>query len=222
MNMMRVLLFLGILAGMVVSAPGAEAGDLPNVLIIGDSISNGYMKPLVGMLKGKAKVVHNPGNAAHSANGLQNLDEWLGDTDWAVIHINHGLHDLKYVDKNGKNTTSKEVGHMQIPLEQYGKNMEAIVMRLKKTGATLIFATTTPYPDKPGGPLREVDDAEKYNTVALKIMKKHHVGVNDLYTFALPQLKALQRPKNVHFTPEGSKALAREVDRHIRKALGLK
>ena len=144
----------------------------------------------------------------------------MGEAEWAVIHFNHGLHDLKYVDENGKNVTSKEAGHMQIDIEQYGKNMEAIVMRLKKTGAKLIFATTTPYPDKPGGPLREVGDAEKYNAVALKVMKRNHVAVNDLYSFVLPQLKEMQRPKNVHFTSEGSKALAREVAQHILRALG--
>jgi len=209
-----------VIAVIALCTHGNEETDLPNVLIIGDSISIGYMKPLVKLLEGKVKLVHNPGNAAHTGHGLRNLDKWLGETEWAVIHFNHGLHDLKYVDKNGKNVTSKEAGHMQIDLEQYGKNMEAIVQRLKKTGAKLIFATTTPYPDKPGGPLREVGDAEKYNAVALKVMKRNHVAVNDLYSFVLPQLKEMQRPKNVHFTPEGSKALAREVAQHILRALG--
>lgn len=211
---------LALVAGMALSAQGNEKTDLPNVLIIGDSISIGYTKPLAIMLKGKANLVHNPGNAAHTGHGIANLDKWLGETTWAVIHFNHGLHDLKYVDENGKNVTSKEAGHMQIDLEQYGKNMEAIVIRLKETGAKLIFATTTPYPDKPGGPLREKGDAEKYNALALRVMKKNDIAVNDLYSFALPQLKELQRPKNVHFTPEGSKALAQEVERHILKALG--
>ena len=209
-----------LLAVMVWCAQGNEKTDLPNVLIIGDSISIGYTRPLAIMLNGKANLIHNPGNAAHSGKGIANLAEWLGETEWAVIHFNHGLHDLKYVDENGKNVTSKEAGHMQIDLAQYGKNMEAIVQRLKKTGAKLIFATTTPYPDKPGGPLREVGDAEKYNAVALKVMKRNHVAVNDLYSFVLPQLKEMQRPKNVHFTPEGSKALAQEVAQHILRALG--
>lgn len=198
---------------------GLESGELPQVLIIGDSISIGYTKPLIQLLKGKAIIEHNPGNAQHSGFGLKNLEKWLGDTQWDVIHFNHGLHDLKYVDDAGKNTTSKDIGHVQIDLEDYEKNMEAIVLRLKQTGAMLIFATTTPYPDKPAGPLREAFQAAMYNKVALRMMKKHGVPVNDLYHFSLPRLKELQQPNNVHFTKEGSLALAQEVKKHINKAI---
>ena len=77
-------------------------------------------------------------------HGLAHLEAWLGDASWDVIHFNHGLHDLKYVDAQGKNTRSKEDGHIQIPLESYGENLEKIAKRLKQTGAHLIFATTTP------------------------------------------------------------------------------
>lgn len=48
--------------------------ELPNVLIIGDSISIGYTKPLKQNLSGIANVIHNPGNAQDSAFGLANLD----------------------------------------------------------------------------------------------------------------------------------------------------
>ncbi|HRI89576.1 MAG TPA: SGNH/GDSL hydrolase family protein [Candidatus Hydrogenedentes bacterium] len=193
--------------------------NLPNVLIIGDSISIGYMEPVVALLKDKANVVHNPGNAAHTGNGLAKLEEWLGDTKWDVIHFNHGLHDLKYVDAAGKNVPEKELGHIQIPLEKYKENMEAIVLRLKKTGAKLIFATTTPFPEKPDGPLREVADIERYNAAALEIMKRHDIAVNDLCSFALPKLAEIQMPKNVHFTKDGSKVLGAEVAKHIEAAL---
>jgi len=218
------LLFIGLLAVLVTGgisfSETADDRPLPNVLIIGDSISIGYTQPLTEMLKGKANVVHNPGNAQHSGYGLAHLEEWLGETHWDVVHFNHGLHDLKYVDANGKNTRSKEEGHIQVPLDRYRRNMEAIVLRLKKTGAKPIFATTTPFPDKPDGPLREADQVERYNAVALEIMKENDVALNDLCAFALPRLKELQRPNNVHFTPEGSEVLAREVARHVLQALG--
>jgi len=193
---------------------------LPRVLIIGDSISIGYTAPLKTLLEGKAMVFHNPGNAQHSGYGLKYLESWLGKESWDVIHFNHGLHDLKYVDHEGKNTTSKEKGRIQIPLEQYAQNMEAIVLRLKQTGAHLIFASTTPFPDRPAGPLREASSTKAYNQAAQQIMESHSIPINDLHGFALPRLGTLQQPNNVHFTPEGSKALAQEVARHILKALG--
>jgi lysophospholipase L1-like esterase len=123
------------------------------------------------------------------------------------------------VDENGKNTRSKETGHIQIELSEYAKNMEAIVKRLKKTGAALIFATTTPYPDKPAGPLREAFQPARYNGVAVQIMKNHDVPVNDLYMFTIHRLKELQQPNNVHFTKQGSVELAKEVKKHIMKAI---
>ena len=64
--------------------------NLPNVLIIGDSISIGYTSGVRDLLKGKANVIHNPGNAQGTTHGCKNLDAWLGDTKWDVIHFNWG------------------------------------------------------------------------------------------------------------------------------------
>jgi len=190
--------------------------ETAHVLIIGDSISIGYFKPLQKLLEGKAIVQHNPGNAAHTANGLAKLDEWLGDTHWEVIHFNFGLHDLKYVDEQGGNA-SVDKGRQQIPVGRYEKNLEELVMRLKKTGARLIFATTTPVPDGTG--IRVKGDAKKYNAAAERVMKKHGVIINDLYSFTLPRLDEIQRPQNVHFTEAGSELLAQQVANSILKAI---
>ena len=193
-----------------------EPTPLPNVLIIGDSISIGYFKPLQEKLKDIAVLIHNEGNAQHTAYGLKKLDEWLGDTKWDVIHFNFGLHDLKYVDARGRNT-SIEIGKQQVPIDQYEQNLDKIVTRLKKTGAKLIFATTTPVPEGTG--FRAKGDAAIYNRAAVKVMKKHGVVINDLYSFALPRLKEIQRESNVHFTPQGSEQLAEQCTKSILKAL---
>lgn len=186
------------------------------VLIIGDSISIGYFEPVKALLSEQADVYHNPGNAQHTAYGLDQLDTWLGDTKWDVIHFNHGLHDLKYVDADGKRVSPTE-GTQQIPIERYALNLEALTSRLKQTGATVIFATTTPIPEGAFG--RVPGDAARYNKVARQIMKRHHVSIDDLYAFALPRLDSIQRPHDVHFTETGSQLLAEEVVKSIRKAL---
>lgn len=197
-------------------AQGMEATEMPRVLIIGDSISIGYFEPTKALLEGQADVYHNPGNAAHTANGLAELDEWLGDTQWDVIHFNHGLHDLKYMNEKGA-LVDPAVGVQQIPIDRYERNLEELTRRLEKTGATLIFATTTPVPEGSSGRIQ--GDAKRYNEAALKVMKKYRVRINDLYAFALPRLDAIQRPRNVHFTDEGSRLLAEQVAASIRDAL---
>jgi len=55
--------------------------------------------------------------------------------------------------------------------------------------------------------------------VAVELMKSRGIAIDDLHAFALPRLAKLQRPKNVHFSPEGSQQLARRVVRSIRRAL---
>ena len=118
------------------------------------------------------------------------------------------------------NKNSTDPSHpQQSDLAQYDKNLREIVRKLKATGAKLIFATTTPYPDKPGGPLRRADQPAKYNEVAKKIMKENGVTINELHDFVLPQMEALMPPSNVHFTPTGSLELALKVADHIEKAL---
>ena len=116
--------------------------DLPRVLLIGDSISIGYFPPTEEILAGTAGVYHNPGNAAHTVHGLEWLDMWLGKTRWDVIHFNFGLHDLKHLDDQGR-PVKPPLGSWQIPITQYGQNLDRIAKRLKRTGAELIFATTT-------------------------------------------------------------------------------
>jgi acyl-CoA thioesterase-1 len=191
---------------------------LPRVLLIGDSISIGYTVPTRERLKGKANVHRPAANCGPTTRGVANLDKWLGEGKWDVIHFNFGLHDLKYIDDAGKNI-APDKGHQQVPPEEYEKNLEQIVQRLKKTGAILIFATTTPVP--PGEPQRVHDDAVKYNQIALRVMTRHDVRIDDLRALCeQPGVKEKQLPQNVHFAKEGYAALGEEVAKQIEAALG--
>ncbi|GAB4148515.1 MAG: SGNH/GDSL hydrolase family protein [Planctomycetaceae bacterium] len=180
---------------------------LPRVLLIGDSISIGYTLETRKQLQGIANVHRIPTNGGPTIRGLQQIEKWLGDGKWDVIHFNWGLHDLKYIgDKR------------QVPLDQYEVNLRKLVKRLKATKATLIWCNTTPVP-KGVSPRRSNDDVLAYNAVAEKIMKENGVAINNLYEFANARLEKIQRPRNVHFTPAGSKVLAGQVAKAIRSAL---
>lgn len=194
---------------------------LPKVLILGDSISIGYFPYVKEYLKGKADVTRpfksdgKPENCQGTTNGIANIDRWIGDTKWDVIHFNFGLHDLKHVHpETGKNSNELEDPRQAEP-KQYKKNLKYITKVLKATHAKLVYAATTPYPENVGGPLRAYGDAEKYNKIASKIMKKNKVPINDLYGYVLPRISQLQRPNNVHFTDEGSKELGEQVSKII-------
>jgi hypothetical protein len=204
----------------VPAQPALAETPLPRVLIIGDSISMGYTPLVVERLKGEALVRHHKGNAKHTGTGLKQLDRWLGDTRWDVIHFNWGLWDLCY-----RNPASRVQGHrdkvngtLTTSLDQYAKNLDQLVIRLEKTNAKLVWAHTTLVPEDEAG--RRVGDDRKYNHVASGIMQKHGVTINDLHTLTRgfsPDL--FTAPGNVHYTRDGFQKIAEQVASSIRAAL---
>lgn len=199
-------------------APVEDTPGLPRVLLIGDSISIGYTLAVREQLAGVANVHRPPTNCGPTLRGLDNLNSWLGEKPWDVIHFNWGLHDLKYIElasdprHSGKKVPVEE-GEVMVPVEAYARNLRELVDRLKKTEAALIWCATTPIPVGAGGRLPA--DAGRYNDAAASLMRAKGIPVNDLYSFAAARLEAIQRPRDVHFTSEGSTVLAGEVVRQI-------
>ncbi|MFT5126419.1 MAG: hypothetical protein ACI8W8_000011 [Rhodothermales bacterium] len=237
---MRTLLFVGLTLALAICAtakdpapkkkkkprkvnpamkPIEDVAGLPRVLLIGDSISIGYTLPVRELLKGKANVHRPPANCGPTTAGLAKMDGWLGDGKWDVIHFNWGLHDLKYMGPQGKNLADPKAkdSKPQVPIKAYEANLRKLVTRLKKTGATLIWRSTTPCPEGAAG--RVKGDSVRYNAVAKTIMDEHGIAIDDQYSFALSRLSKIQLKANVHFSPSGSKALAGQAAAAIEKAL---
>ena len=199
--------------------PIEDVAGLPRVLLIGDSISIGYTVPVRALLKDKANVHRPPTNCGPTTRGLAAIDNWLGDGKWDVIHFNWGLHDLKYMGPKGQNLADPKAADsgQQVPIKEYEANLRKLVARLQKTGATLIWRSTTPVPKGAKG--RVVGDSAKYNAVAKTIMDEHSIAIDDQYSFVMNGNGKLMLPANVHFTAEGSMALAQQAVTAINKAL---
>ena len=187
-----------------------EEPSLPRVLLIGDSISMYYVAQVREALRGRANVYRVPDNGKATKYGLANIDYWLGDGRWSVIHFNWGLHDIAVMPD----------GKRQVSIEDYERNLRQLLKTLQGTGAKLIWAMTTPVPA--GSRNRSEADAVAYNAVARKVMKESHIPINDLHSFieSRPNKENLQLPANVHFRAEGSVVLGEEVARHILAVLG--
>ena len=199
--------------------PIEDEPHLPRVLLIGDSISIGYTVPVRRLLSGIANVHRPLTNCGPTTKGVQNLDAWLGDKPWDIIHFNFGLHDLKYINSNGERVPPSE-GHLQVPPNEYEVNLTKIVKRLQNTNAKLIWRTTTPVPKGAHG--RVPGDAAKYNEIAARVIRKtlgKDAVIDDQFAFAMKRLTEIQRPADVHFTPEGSDALAKQTAKAILSQL---
>ena len=190
----------------------AEPTDpkLPRVLLIGDSILNGYRRTVTQALAGKANVDVwiNP---YHQASGglYEIMKEVLANGPYDVVHFNLGLHGWP----KGR-----------IPEGQYEPLMRKYVQVLQDNarGARLIWASITPVTAK--GKPGELDASinptiVEHNALAAKIMQEKHIPINDLYALMAPKLN-LAKGDQFHWTSEGSvlqgQAVAESILRELR------
>ena len=177
----------------------ADDPKLPRVLLIGDSVSRGYTLSVRAALAGRANVHRAPENCGPTANGLKKIEVWLGDGRWDLIHFNFGIHDRA------------------TPEADYEARLEQLTQRLVRTGAKLVWASSTPLPAQStyGGDAAIV----ARNAIAARVMRKHRVVIDDLYGWIMPELAQYQNPNDVHFSGDGYRRLAERVARVIDVAL---
>jgi lysophospholipase L1-like esterase len=202
-----------------------EYPGLPRVLLMGDSISEGYTEAVQAALKGKANVHRIPANGGSTRKGLAEISKWLGwKSDWKVVHFNFGLHDVA----RQRDANASGVGTIAVPVEEYVANLEKLVTRLQQTGATLIWASTTPVPVGGGG--RVPGDERIYNAAAERLMRARGIRIDDLYAFIQPHLArnpALQESvttagvvhHDVHFVSEGNALFGPRIAAEIEAVL---
>lgn len=171
--------------------PLALNRSLPNVLLIGDSISLaiadncsiprvlGYGWKVQRFLQEQAAVQHSggwyaEGNAANTIKGVTCIRHWLGSARWDVVHLNFGLHDIDEAEYVGE--------------RQYTENLDRIYAAVQEallpTGQ-FIWATTTPVPFPSEYRLRNNSAVQRYNHLAARLWSSKPSGavvVNDLYS----------------------------------------
>jgi lysophospholipase L1-like esterase len=151
---------------------------------------------------------------------LAKIDGWLGKKKWDVIHFNWGLWDFCYRDPaiTDRHNADKVNGKISITPEDYEKNLEKLVTRMRQTGAKLVWASTTHVPEGEAG--RFVGDDAKYNAIAARVIKKHDIPTNDLNSLTKGfTAKLSPKPGDVHYTGEGYQKIAGQVAAEIEKVL---
>ncbi len=179
------------------------------VLLIGDSILNGYGKQVMSALAGKAHVDAwvNPHCQSEHLNKL--LAEVLANGPYDVVHFNMGLH--------GWQQGRIKDGTFEPLTRAY---VEVIQDRLPK--AKIIWASSTPVTVK--GKPTELDPEinpviVEHNRMAAKVMQEMNVPVNDFYALLVPKLE-LARGDQFHWRPEAYKILAETVTDSVLRELG--
>ena len=183
-------------------------GKLSRVLMIGDSILNGYRTDVRKRLAGKA-VFDCWITPLWVSNGglIPSLKEAIGDHRYAVIHFNHGLHGFAN----------------RVPEGKYEPLLRKYIAAMRKLagGADLIWASTTPVTtkDKPDTPDPERNPlVVERNQIAAKIMWENGIVTNDLYALVdgKPDLRSTD---GFHYSAKGRAVQAEAVAKAIAAAL---
>lgn len=181
----------------------------PRVLLVGDSILNGYFKRVVKSLEGKAYVDAwvNPHWQSEGTNKL--IADLLSNNDpYDVIHFNMGLHG--WPEGRIKKGTF-------IPLTK----AYVEVLKAKAPKAKLIWANSTPVTAK--GDKSKLD-AEinpiivDHNRMADQVMKEAGVPINDFYTL-LVNKRDLAKGDRFHWTGPAYKLLGEKVTASVLESL---
>ncbi|MEV5025395.1 SGNH/GDSL hydrolase family protein [Paenibacillus sp. LPE1-1-1.1] len=182
---------------------------MKRVLLLGDSIRMGY-EPLVReALKEKAEVVAPAENGRFAKHTLWGVNLWikeLGKPD--IVHWNNGLWDLHHEAPMVEALTS---------LDEYLETLKRTANELQRTGARIIFATTTPVPaDATGRSNAEID---LYNAAAARLMDSTGIEVNDLNRLVKQDLNENICEDKLHLSETGNRRCAEQVIEHIHKYL---
>lgn len=181
----------------------------PRVLLMGDSILNGYLAGTVKALDGQAYVDAWVNPLAQSSHRLHEmLAEVLANGPYDIVHVNMGLHGWQ----KGR-----------IPDGQFEPLTRKLVdtIRAKAPNATLIWASSTPVTakDKPGELSAEINPIiVEHNRMAAKVMAEAKVPVNDLYSVVAGRLD-LARGDQFHWKPEGTALLKDAVVTTLQREL---
>ncbi len=186
--------------------PEAPDAKLPNVLLVGDSITRAYYKATAEAMAGKANVYY---FASSTSVGDERLAPQLAEyfrmigVRFDVVHFNNGMHGWGYTE------------------EEYRKYFPELVtaVRLGAPGGRLVWATTTPVrKDKQDGATNARIDAR--NAIAAEWIAKGGIPVDDQH--ALMMQHQDMHSDDVHFTAEGSALEGAQVAASVMKAMPAK
>ena len=191
---------------------------MKNLLLIGDSIRMGYDKSVKKSLEGRANVIFPEENCRFASYVLRYFHEYLKDIKGEnidVIHWNAGLWDCLRLFEEEPHT----------PIDVYAYYIERICIRIKKIcpNAHVIFATSTKVlSEKMSKDFKRYnEEIEKYNDVAVNVVKKYGFEINDLYAVSATLPEDAHSDAVHYYTPSGTEAFTNQVISFVAPALGI-
>ncbi len=174
--------------------------NLPRVLLVGDSICQGYQGKVAAKLDGKANVTYWASSYCVTSPGyLRLLAFYLDEAKYDVIHFNNGLHSC------------------ETPVADYEKSYRAALRLIKKKQpkAKIVWASSTPINTKDA----RADKVAALNAAARRAAESvGDVAENDLYSLVNPLERKSYWVDTHHYTDAGYELLASQVAEMVSAA----
>jgi hypothetical protein len=184
--------------------PPYPDAKLPNVLLLGDSISRNYFPQVTKSLEGFANVYLMASSTSVGDPRLPHqISEfaWLENVQFRVVHFNNGMHGWGYTEAQFK---------ASFPLL-----ITAARELVGKDGA-LVWANITPVKDAAtSGATNPRIDAR--NAIALDLVQARNIPVDDQHGLMTKHLDLYE--DSVHFNPSGADIMGVQAAATIRAAL---
>jgi hypothetical protein len=177
------------------------------VSLIGDSIREQYQDRVKELLGEDFEVYSPKENCRFSKYIYRGLFEWAkGMTDSRIVHWNTGHWDICDLFGFGPFT----------PEGEFIENINRIADILESRHEIIIFATTTPVTDN--NRYNSNDVIKRYNEIAVSILEKRGVIINDMNTPLYPERDRYISSDTIHLSPEGIELCALMVANKIKEA----
>jgi lysophospholipase L1-like esterase len=182
--------------------PPHPDANLPNVLLLGDSISRNYFPQVTKDLEGVANVYLMASSTSVGDPRLpRQISEFARLENIRVVHFNNGMHGWGYTEARFK---------ASFPLL-----VEAVRALAGKDGA-LVWANITPVKDDAAsGATNPRIDAR--NAIALAMVLDENIPVDDQHSLMMKHLDLYK--DSVHFNPVGANIMGDQAAAVIRAAL---
>jgi len=180
--------------------------QLPNVLLLGDSISRNYFPEVRKNLAGVANLYLMASSISVGDPRLEHQIAEFAQTEkvgFRVVHFNNGMHGWAYTEDQYKAAFPSFVHAVRL---------------LTDKGGALIWASTTPVrTDADSGATNPRVDER--NACALAFVKAEGIPVDDQHALMLQHQDLYQ--DSVHFNPVGATIQGDQAAAMIRAALGI-
>ena len=181
----------------------ADKSDLPRVLLIGDSITLGYQEKVRQKLKGVCYVDFISTSYAIDTKIYNTLiSGFATDSDYSLIHFNHGLHG------------------QHISKRTYKSKMKKLLLKIA-ADAKIVLATSTVVYCEGNTRLDKVwtKRLKERNDSVNELASELYYGIDDLYSASVSMSKDKRSLDGIHYTEEGYEDFACIVSDCIKKGL---